>query len=219
MSEGLASSSAGEVAPHPRSGGQDDVLPESLEEVPEERRIRDIVGIGFGALAGGAAIVFVGYLLRGFRSGFDVNVLKMGGGALGVAVICGGIEYWRHRTPRVLVPDGPELGVYLGGRLATMVPFRHLTWYKLSFLNTFREVALFGVLSLFGLPYVLLVVTAGHAGIDLAWGLAVGLTLPALLVNSVLTRILSRHYFLPDGAGARTAVMRKSALTRAGWPF
>lgn len=191
-------------------------FPEQLDQVPEEQRLPEAIGLGFGGAALGGLIVFAGYALRIARQGLDGDSAKFAGGALAVALISGLLEVLRRRKPLTLVPQGPEIGVYRAGRLVQTVTVNQLTLYKLSFVNTFRELiilGMFGAVATFGVFFT--VTAGGGAAVPFAWTLGVAVALDLAAYSSVLTRVLSKQYFLPSNEGA--VAFTRASLRRVGW--
>jgi len=188
-------------------------LPQQLDQVPKQQHLPVAQGFGFGGIGLGALVVFVPYAIHAAQHGLKGNDWKY---LLGAAVAAAGgiaIELLRRRKPRILVPQGREVGVYEDGQLVRTFTTNQLTVYQLSFLNTFRELGLFGMI---GLSATLVAFgTLGKLGLYSAWVWGAAIAFNSLAYSSFLTRVVSRQYYLP-GENAPVA-FSKSALQRVGW--
>jgi hypothetical protein len=191
-------------------------LPAQLEHVPEEQRLPEALGIGFAGVGAGALIVFIGHAVQLATTGLTGDTWKFAAGSAAVAVAGIVIELLRRRKPLTLVPQEHEVGVYREGQLVSTFPMNQLTLYRLSWANTFREMILFGMFGAFATLGALLSLVSGPLGLYTAWVWGVAIALDALAYSSVLTRLMSKQYYLPSGASGAVA-FRKSALQRVGW--
>lgn len=192
-------------------------FPEQLEHVPQEQRLPEAIGLGFAGAALGGFIVFAGYGLHMAGSGVDADSAKVAGGALAVAVVSGLIEVLRRRKPLTLVPQGQEIGVYQAGRFVQTFTANQLTLFKLSFVNTFRELMIFGLFGLMATAGAFATLVGGGRGLPLAWTLGVAVALDVAAYSSVLTRVLSRQYFLPNTVASGAVAFTRTSLRRVGW--
>jgi len=192
-------------------------FPEQLEQVPEELRLPEAIGLGFAGAALGGAIVFLGYAIQMARRGVDEDSAKFAGGALVVALISGLIEWLRRRKPLTLVPNGSEVGVYQAGRFVQSFTVNQLTFYKLSFVNTFRELIIFGMLGAVATLGALGAIFSGGGGVTSAWILGAAVALDLAAYSSVLTRVLSKQYFLPNTVASSAVAFTRASLRRVGW--
>lgn len=188
-------------------------LPSQLEQVPAEQRLPQAQGIGFGGIGLGAFIVFVGYALTAARNGLKGDAWKFLAGSAVVAV--GGIviEVLRRKKPRVLAVQGNVVGIFEDGQLTRTFTTNQLTLYQLSWVNTFREVMIFGMFggmaTLAALPMLM------SPSLMTAWVWGAAISLDALAYSSVLTRVTSKQYYLPGESSP--VAFSKSALQRVGW--
>src|SRR5262245_32671936 len=123
-------------------------LPSQLDQVPAEQHLPEAIGVGFGGVAAGALIVFIGHAMHVAKNGLAGNSWKFLAGSAVVAVGGAVIEVLRRRKPLTLVPQDNLIGVYKEGQLVGTFAMNQLTFYKLSFVNTFRELIAFGMLGL-----------------------------------------------------------------------
>src|SRR5258708_4594118 len=124
-------------------------LPSELEHVPTEQRLPEAIGIGFAGVGAGALVVFIGYAVQLARLGLHGDTWKFAAGAAAIALGGVVIEVLRRRKPLTLVPSGTQIGVYKEGRLVSTFTMNQLTFFKLSFVNTFRELIIFGMFGAF----------------------------------------------------------------------
>ncbi|MHB8873178.1 MAG: hypothetical protein ACYC8T_05775 [Myxococcaceae bacterium] len=208
-----SSSPGNGVAGHPGMKS----FPDLLEAVPADERLGETIGVGFGAFAVGALVVLGGYWLRMLEAGFDPTSAKFAAGALAVALVSGTLEVLRRRRPVALVPRGPELGVYRGGRFVRTIARNQLTLYRLNLLNTVRELFAFGMLGFVAtIGSVAFFASSDRAGTELAWALGAAVAFDLTAYSSFLTRVLSRQYFLPRDLSSGELVFSKAALRRLG---
>ena len=190
-------------------------LPQQLDLVPEDKRLREAQGVGFAGVGVGALVVFVGYALHGIEHGLAGDAWKF---LLGSAVVAAGgflFEVLRRKKPLVLVPLGDRIGAYKNGQLVHTFAPHQLTLYQLSWVNTFRELmvfGMFGAMATFGALFMLRMPSLGTAW---TWGIAI--SLDALAYSSALTRVASRQYYLPAEVTPEAVAFRKSELQRVGW--
>jgi hypothetical protein len=191
-------------------------LPLKLDEVPVDRRLPEAIGIGFAGIGLGALIVFIGHAAQLATTGLQGDTWKFAAGSAAVAAGGIAIELARRRKPLTLVPHELEVGVYREGQLVGMFNVNQLTHYRLSWANTFRELILFGMFGAMASLGALFWLVSGPVGLPTAWVWGVAIALDALAYSSVVTRLLSKQYYLPTGASGAVA-FRKSALERVGW--
>ena len=90
-------------------------FPDQLDLVPADQHLPEKIGLGFGGVAIGCALVFIAYAIR-LVSKFNQDEALFAGGALVVGILSGFLEYRRRRLPLTLVPMGDEVGAYRAGR-------------------------------------------------------------------------------------------------------
>jgi hypothetical protein len=188
-------------------------------QAPHERRVDETFGWFPGSAAIAALFVVMGQAMNVMaRESLAVEDLEVIGGALAVTALFGFWEIWRRTRPTSLILIGGHLGIYRKGQLAEIAGFGQLTHYRLSVINTMREVMLFGIVGLGGLLGVLGTLSNGHfAGAFYSFAaLAVG---AGGLASCIWQRIMCVHYWIPKSGGTETVVLRKKELTRVGWPI
>lgn len=129
-----------------------------------------------------------------------------------VAALFGFWEIWRRTRPTSLVLVGGHLRIHRKGQLAEIATFGQLTHYRLSIVNTMREIMLFGVVG------VVATLANGHVGNTL-YSFAALLVGGGGLAGCIWARAMCVHYWIPKSGGTETVVLRKSGLTRIGWPM
>ena len=190
-------------------------FPSQLDQVPEEQRVPEALGIGFAGVGGAALIVFFAYAVQVLQHGLGKDAWKFlaGSAAVGIGGIV--IEILRRKKPLVLAVQGDSIAAYKDGQLLHTFGRHQVTYYQLSFVNTFRELmifGLFGVFATFGAVF-----TLATPSLTTAWTWAVAIALDTVAYSSVLTRIMSRQYYLPAEVTPEAIAFRKSDLQRAGW--
>lgn len=191
-------------------------FPEQLEQVPEDQHLPEALGLGFGGVAVGCLLVAIAYASQLLKS-FNVGAAQFAGGALVVGAISGYLEVRRRRLPLTLVPRGEEIGAYRAGRFVQSFHRGQTTWYQLSVLNTIREVMIFGMMALVLSLATLGLLATRELSVPAAWMVGGAIAANLLFYSSILTRVLSKQYYLPNTVASGTVSFRKSALTRFGW--
>lgn len=197
--------------------GMNTSFPDQLDLIPEDQHLREEVGLGFGGVAIGAVLVSLAYLLELVRKGFNQDLALFAGGALVVGLGSGYFEFRRRRLPLTLVPRGEQVGAYRGGRLVNTFHRGQTTWYQLSIINTIRELMILGMMA-----FSLSLATIGFLftlklTVPMAWMVGGAIAANLLFYSSILTRVMSKQYYLPNTVATGTVAFRKSALTRFGW--
>jgi hypothetical protein len=197
-------------------------LPRALNDVPRDARVDET----FGGFAGGVALASLFVLLAQLvavvqGAELDKGRLEAIGISLGLASVCGAWEIVRRTRRTSLVFSVRGIGLYRRGQLEQVAAPAQLTWYKLSFINSIRELFLFGMFALFGGCGALAVGSsaASDGRIDLGFtfiivGMAAGSVFA--LAGSIWSRWFCRHYIVPHGSTTETVALPKSALARLG---
>jgi hypothetical protein len=190
-------------------------LPQQLDQVPADQRVPEALGIGFAGVGVAALIVFAAYAVQVAQHGLKGDAWKFlaGSAAVGVGGIV--IEILRRKKPLVLVVQGDQIGAYKDGQLLHTFGKHQVTYYQLSFINTFREMMVFGVFGAFATMGALFMLRG--PSLMTAWTWAVAIALDSVAYSSVLTRIMSRQYYLPAEVTPEALAFRKSDLQRVGW--
>lgn len=191
-------------------------FPEQLDQVPEDQHLKEAVGLGFGGVAAACALIFLGYSLQ-LAHAYTQDDALVAAGVLVVGAICGYLEIRRRRLPLTLVPRGEEIGAYRAGRFVQAFHRGQTTWYQLSWVNTFREVMIFGFMALSLSLAMLGFLASLKFNVVVAWMVGGAIAADLLFYSSILVRIMSKQYYLPNTVASGTVAFRKSALTRLGW--
>jgi hypothetical protein len=194
-------------------------FPDQLDLVPAEQQLPEKIGLGFGGVAIGSALVVIAYALK-LMSKFNQDEALFAAGALAVGALCGYLEYRRRRLPLTLVPLGDEIGAYRAGRFVQSFTRGQTTWYQLSWVNTIRELGALGMAALsltFTAPLFLASLSSLKFSVPAGWMLGGAIAADLLLYSSILTRILSKQYYLPSTVAKGTVAFSKSSLKRFGW--
>jgi hypothetical protein len=198
-------------------------LPPNLTDTPSDARIEETFAGFAGAVAITAFFVFVAQVVALTQEGLDHNRGRLHalGISLGLAAVCGPWEIFRRTRRTSLVFSSRGIGLYRRGQLEQVVGAGQITWYRLSFLNSVRELFLFGVFAGIGSCGALAVggSVAQSGGADLGTALIIlgmGLGGGIALAGSIWSRWFCRHYIVPKGRGSETVVLAKSALDRLG---
>jgi hypothetical protein len=203
--------------PQPQHGG---ALPPSLHEVPHDARLHETFGVGLGAVAIGSLILAANYLVQLVGEGFqDVQDLEWFGGTLVLGLATGAGEIFRRARATTIVPRGPQVGLYRGGKLDRVIGFGEIGEFRLRITNTIRELFAFGMLGVFGaIGAVVEASDPANASLSVvAWALAVGIACLGGFASSIWVRTLAKHYIVPRGGGTEHVVVLKSSLRRFGW--
>jgi hypothetical protein len=113
---------------------------------------------------------------------------------------------------------GDRIGVYRKAQLETVIGFGQVTWFRLNLANSLREYMLFGVFGMGGLLGVVGSLSSGSLPGAL-WAAAAALGGIGGFASSIWSRGMCNHYIVPKGNGTETVVLRRSELTRVGWPM
>lgn len=191
-------------------------FPDQLDQVPEDQHLNEAVGLGFAGVAAGCLLIVLAYAIQLLRA-FKQDDALFAAGVLAVGAISGYLEFRRRRLPLTLVPRGEEIGAYRAGRFVQAFHRGQTTWYQLSVINTLREVMIFGFMAA-SLSLVMLTFLATlKFNVPMAWMVGGAIAANLLFYSSILTRVLSKQYYLPNTVATGTVAFRKSALTRFGW--
>lgn len=173
-------------------------FPKDFDAVPADARTIEALGITPITFAIGFSIALlgcaVGLLEHGFHGVSDLYIPA--GCALGFVVFAGA-EIWRRTSRYGLAFAGNQVGIYRKGQLQSVVPRAHVMPFKLSLLNTIRELMLFGVLAFFGLAGSAVIFSQPMIGL---WGLGVGVALAGGFASSIYIRLMCLHYIVHDHA-------------------
>lgn len=195
--------------------GQNTTYPPTLDAVPEHARVAETFGFTPLSLATGGFLGFVGSLIAVLTRGVDeVSDLYLPAGCLAGFLLFGAWELMRRRSRTALAFAGQEVGIYRAGKLVEVVHRSQLTIYKLSIINTIRELFLFGMVGFFGLIGGLSMLMS-DAAIGLCV-LGVGVGMSGAFVSSVYARVACRHFFVPRGRGTEHVVFVRSVIDPFG---
>lgn len=194
--------------------------PARLGDAPSGARIDETFGWFPASVVVASILGVLGAVITAIREGgFELTMLELTGGAIVAVFLFGFWEFWRRARPTSLVvsPDR-RIGIYRKGELVTVVTFNDITHYRLSPINTMRECILFGVVGGGGIVSGLAALSGKNTGLAL-WTIAVGVGGAMAFVSTVWSRVMCRHYYIPKGNHNETVVLRRSDLTRVGWPM
>jgi len=174
--------------------------------------VKETFGFTPGALALGGLIVAIGYVSHGLTSGFVLtrHVEIMLGGVAGAGAM-GAYELFRRKRTLTLVLQPEGIGLFRQGKLIGVIHPSQVTWYKLSLLNTVKELWAFGFLALIAAPSPFLL----H-GIGRLWASAIAVSALSAFVSSIWIRTMCKHFIIPMGNDSETVVLAKSKLKELG---
>ncbi|AKU95461.1 hypothetical protein AKJ09_02125 [Labilithrix luteola] len=194
--------------------------PLRLVDVPAAARIDETFGWFPASVVVAGVLGVIGAVITAIQEGgFDLPMLQLTGGAIVAIFVFGFWEFWRRkrRTSVVLSPDR-RLAIYRKGQLAGVATFDQVTHFRLSPINTLRECMLFGVVGVGGILTGLASI-AGPKPSLAVWTLAGGVGGCMALISTVWSRVMCSHYYIPKGNHTETVVLRRSDLSRVGWPM
>ncbi len=133
--------------------------------------------------------------------------------ALLVGILCSVFTWLDFKKPLVLVRRGEMMGAYRAGLFVTEFPVSRATEFQLRMTNTLRELMSFGMLG----PIATIAVIAMPFGtIYWFWVLGGAVAMDLTVVGTVRSRLLSRHYLLPDTVARDHVAFTRTSLRRAG---
>ena len=210
--------------PHPNSAAPQTyrdtapAFPARLDDAPADSRLDETFGWFPGAVALGSVIAIIAWLIGvARRDKIATEDLEVLGGAAAVALLFGFWEVARRLRPTSLGLGNGAIGIYRRGALDSVVPYGQVAWYRLHIVNTIREYAFFGILTLGAVPVV-----PSMMARDLVFGLlmaALGLGSALGLASAIWSRSLCYHYMVPEGSGTEEVTFKRSDLKRFGWPI
>ncbi|MCB9596966.1 MAG: hypothetical protein H6719_29860 [Sandaracinaceae bacterium] len=190
-------------------------FPASLDQVPAHAVAVETFGFTPLSLALGGLLGLLGSLVGLATHGMNQGLpdLYLPAGCLAGLLVFGGFEVWRRRSKTALAFMGDHVAVYRAGQLAETFTRRGIILYRLSILNTIREVMLFGILG----PFAILggLATLAEPSIGLCV-LGVGVGMTGAAASAIYARVACRHFFVPRGGTTEHVVFTRGLAERFG---
>lgn len=195
--------------------GQATTFPTALAEVPAHARVAETFGFTPLSLSIGGFLGFAGSLIGVAMRGIDeLSDVYLPAGCLAGFLLFGAWELMRRRSKTVLAFAGPQIGIYRKGILGEVVQRSAIAIYKLSIVNTIRELMIFGIFGFFGTFGGLMTIARDPAlGLCMLGG---GIGMAGAFVSSIYARVACRHFFVPRGRGTEHVVFARAVIDPFG---
>ncbi len=191
-------------------------FPKDLDAVPVDARITEAFGLTPISFAVGGCVAMLGAIVGLVQFGFHAFAdLYPALGCIAVIAVFGGYELYRRFAARyALAFGGHQIGVYRNGQLKEVIPRNHLGEYRLSIINTIREIFAYlavGFVALIGTAMIFEQLMIGLFAIGAVLALGGG------LVSSIYIRLMCKHVILQPSQ--TQLAFTKSELAKVGISF